>query len=454
MPETFDDLLGLTAAGFVAHGRARGLRNDEALASYRAFHRDGSLPVTGGPPTISRTHTEDTPEGPTTKFCISVPRDRPDVRGGTARLVQEPTTPNAIAPGPVAVGPVAVGPVAVDRPPPPALPVLTGSLETESVLIPMISKLGELTYTLCVSSQIGCAMNCGFCETAQMGLIRNLTAAEIVAQWWVARHLVLKGPIDNIVFMGMGEPMDNYDEVEQAIRVLADHNGPSVAASKITVSTVGRIDGLKRYARLVAERGFYRLGLAISINAPSDAIRDRIMPINRAMPMAALRDAVLAFPRMVAEHAASLPADDGDTSRSRRPDRLPGLAPGKKICFEYVLIPGVNDQQQHAHELAEYLRPFSAEPEPGGPRRTPVGMVNLIPYNPRRNSPWPAPEEEHVERFMRWLMDEGVFVKRRRTKGRATMAACGQLGNESIRGRRVIAPAAATDHGRDGVTRE
>ena len=152
-----------------------------------------------------------------------------------------------------------------------------------------------------------------------------------------------------------------------------------------------------------------RLGLAVSINAPRDEVRDRIMPINRAMPMADLSRALQEFPHF-----------------------------GKrKICFEYVLIPGVNDAPEDARDLAAYLAPFGAL-GPGGERRTPLALVNLIPYNPRRNSPWPAPEEEQVDRFMSWLKDEGVYVKRRRTKGRTMMGACGQLGTAEVRKRQYV----------------
>ena len=127
--------------------------------------------------------------------------------------------------------------------------------ETESVMIPMQGRGGRRTRTLCVSSQIGCAMGCDFCETAQMGLIRNLSAAQIVAQWFAARHVVGE-EINNIVFMGMGEPMDNIEEVIAAIRVLTDHNGPSIPSSKITISTVGRIDGIRRLSRTGRRRRF------------------------------------------------------------------------------------------------------------------------------------------------------------------------------------------------------
>jgi len=280
---------------------------------------------------------------------------------------------------------------ALDGPSPRGVP-----LEIESVLIPMIGKLGTRTYTLCVSSQVGCAMGCGFCETAQMGLIRSLTAAEIVGQWFAATHMIGIEP-KNMVFMGMGEPMDNIENVVAAIAALTDHNGAHMAMSKITVSTVGRIDGLRRLAAEVRRPGWHRLNLAVSINAPNDVIRSEIMPINRAMPMGPLREALLAWPK----HG------------------------GTKICMEYVLIPGVNDGPGHARELAEYVRPLPA-------------CVNLIPYNPRRNSPWPAPTEEAVAAFMGWLTDAGAYCKRRRTKGRDMMGACGQLGNPQIRGRRLV----------------
>jgi len=283
------------------------------------------------------------------------------------------------------------------------------SLETESVLIPMIGKKGRRTYTVCVSSQVGCAMGCGFCQTAQMGLIRSLSAAEIVAQWFAARHVVLPDPangldteasVTNIVFMGMGEPLDNLDAVLRAISVLTDRRGPGLPMSKITVSTVGRIDGIRRINEKVLDEGWHRLGFAVSLNAPTDEIRSQIMPINRAMPMRDLRAALL----------------------GRK------VFGGFKYCFEYVLIPGVNDQREHATRLGDFVL---GRGEHAGERLE--GLVNLIPYNPRDGSPWAAPEETRVDDFMGWLAEEGVYAKRRRTKGRETMAACGQLGNPSLK---------------------
>jgi 23S rRNA (adenine2503-C2)-methyltransferase len=278
-------------------------------------------------------------------------------------------------------------------------------LETESVLIPMVGRKQRLTYTLCVSSQVGCAMGCTFCETAQMGLIRHLTAAEIVAQWWAATH-ILKHTVSNIVFMGMGEPLDNFDNVIAAIGVLADHRGAGLPTSKITISTVGRLDGLAKLKEKIAEPGWHRLNLAVSLNAPNDAVRSSIMPINRGMPMAELQQMLIDWPQYG----------------------------GGKICVEYVLIPGVNDAPEHVREIADFLKPINARGRPEMPRC----LLNLIPYNPRRHSPWPAPEESHVDAFLAALRDAGVYAKRRRTKGRDMMGACGQLGNEKIRKRKFV----------------
>jgi 23S rRNA (adenine2503-C2)-methyltransferase len=341
-----------------------------ALARYAALFRAGAteqrgLSVTVQPP--ARVHESGSPEGRVIKFTSVVPG--PDTPGAAGR-----------------------------------------TFETESVLIPMIGKLRRLQYTLCVSSQVGCAMGCTFCQTAQMGLIRSLEPSEIVAQWFTAAHHFGIRPA-NIVFMGMGEPMDNLDAVLRAIAVLTDRRGPNVPMSRITISTVGRVDGIERLARQIHEPEWHRLGLAISLNAPNDEIRSRIMPVNRAVPLARLRAALEAWP----------------------------IYGGAKLCIEYVLIPGVNDAREHAAQVAGFVlgreKPRSPFPGPRLP-----GLINLIPYNPRDNSPWPAPTEDSVDQFLQWLHDEGVFAKRRRTKGRDTMAACGQLGNPDIRRKDVFAP--------------
>lgn len=350
---------GLTADRFVeAYGSGMRGRAAGALEAYRRLFREGlaeqaGLSVALAP--IGRTLREGSPEGEVIKFTQVVP-----------------------------------GPAAVPGRASPA------TLETESVLIPMIGRSGAATYTLCLSSQVGCAMGCTFCETAQMGLVRSLGAHEIVGQWFAATHTIGLRP-KNIVFMGMGEPLDNLENVLGAIAVLTDHNGAHVPMNKITVSTVGRLDGLAVLAERIKEPGWHRLNLAVSVNAPNDEVRSAIMPINRAMPMGALRDVLMAWPKYG----------------------------GGKICIEYVLIPGVNDAPGHARELAQWVRPLPA-------------CVNLIPYNPRRDSPWPAPEESRVAEFLGWLTDAGAYAKRRRTKGRQLMGACGQLGSERIRGRKLV----------------
>ncbi len=258
-------------------------------------------------------------------------------------------------------------------------------LETESVIIPMRGKHREWR-SLCVSSQVGCAMGCTFCETAQLGLLGNLSAAAIVGQFVAARR-EFGADIRNVVFMGMGEPLDNFESVTQAVRVLNDRCGCSIAMDRITISTVGRVAGIRRLASL----GWRRLNLAVSLNAPNDQIRGQIMPINRAEPLAALRSALLDYP----------------------------LRNCQFFMIEYVLIPGVNDAHADALELAEFVRPLKC-------------CVNVIPYNPRQDSPWEAPSEQAVTQFLEWLSLAGQYCKRRITKGRDHMAACGQLGNRAI----------------------
>ena len=270
---------------------------------------------------------------------------------------------------------------------------MADGLETESVILP-IEGYKKTRHTLCVSSQVGCAMGCEFCQTAQMGLLRNLTVAEIIAQWHAARH-ALDTPIDNIVFMGMGEPMENIDIVIDAIKILTDQNGPSIAPSRVCVSTVGRIEGINKLARLARIDGYKRLSLAVSVNAPNDEVRKEIMPLAKSVSMESLRDAMLAYPRH----------DSGG------------------VMAEYVLIPGVNDHDEHAIQICEYLKPIGCH-------------LNVIPYNPRDNSPWEKPTEESVERFVDVARTTGQFVRRRITLGQQAMAACGQLGNPALKKKR------------------
>ncbi len=275
------------------------------------------------------------------------------------------------------------------------------ALESESVLIPMRSFHGAFWRTLCVSSQVGCRMGCTFCETARMGLVRHLTPAEIVAQFCVARALLTPGQpargqqydyassgVRNLVFMGMGEPLDNFDALVQAIRVLSDPNGLGIPRAQITVSTVGRVDGLRRLAAL----NWPSLRLALSLNAADDRLRDELMPINRAMPLAELHRALAEYP----------------------------LPKRGSILVEYVLLRGVNDSLADARAVAAWCNGLRC-------------IVNLIPYNPQHDAAYETPEEERVLAFQAELRRLGILAKRRITQGHELMGACGQLGNPAIR---------------------
>lgn len=363
--------LGMTLAEFTTRCTTNGIGSGKAKAAYKSILCDGrseSLPAKIATPKIVTRQVDTGNEGTTIKFVQRLPN--PD-----HRLVDRGIDFDDI----------------------------------ESVIIPMVGRSGTKTHTLCVSSQVGCALGCDFCETAQMGLIRSLSASEIVAQWWAARFI--EGiTIDNIVFMGMGEPMDNLDEVLKAIECLTDHNGANIPMASITISTVGRVDGLRRIKEQVQVRGWKRLGLALSLNASNDEVRSKLMPINKKWNMQALQDILL---------------------------ELREVRGGRKIMIEYVLIPGINDAPEHAQELAEWMKPFAKDPN-----RTKGkghgGLLNIIPYNPRRDSPWPAPTEAQTERFVSRLMQLGLFVNCRRTKGRDSMAACGQLGTAEIRKRKLV----------------
>ncbi|MFH1416985.1 MAG: 23S rRNA (adenine(2503)-C(2))-methyltransferase RlmN [Planctomycetota bacterium] len=257
--------------------------------------------------------------------------------------------------------------------------------EIEAVIVPMGAEVegrDKTWRTLCVSSQIGCAQGCAFCRTARMGLVRNLTADEIVGQVQAARGQ-FDADIRNVVFMGMGEPLDNFDNVVTAIRTLHDDREHQIPRRRVTVSTAGRCDGIRRLGDL----RWRRLNLAVSLNAPNDEIRSRIMPLNRAEPMADLRDAIAGYP----------------------------VRGGGHVLIEYVLLAGVNDRPEHARELVRYLAGL----------RT---CVNLIPFNPCDGLPFEPSDMTTVEDFHRRLMDASQLVFCRNTKGRQAMAACGQLG--------------------------
>jgi 23S rRNA (adenine2503-C2)-methyltransferase len=255
-------------------------------------------------------------------------------------------------------------------------------LEVESVLIPM-----QAGGTLCISSQVGCRMGCVFCETGRMGLLRHLTAQEIVGQVFKARH-VHGAQIRNIVFMGMGEPLDNYEAVMQAVRVLADPKGFGFGKKHITISTSGCVDGIEK----LMQEGAFIPNLAVSINAPNDYLRTKLMPVNRKYDLQRLYQTM----KMYGDHT------------------------GREILVAYVLLKEVNDSVENADELADYLQGLKVK-------------VNLIPYNPQTNDRFARPEDTVVQVFMQRLRDRGCYPLLRRTQGKDIMAACGQLGNVLLR---------------------
>jgi 23S rRNA (adenine2503-C2)-methyltransferase len=246
----------------------------------------------------------------------------------------------------------------------------------------------EVSYTLCLSSQVGCKMGCTFCETGRMGLIRHLTAAEIVAEVMTTR-IALGWQCRNLVFMGMGEALDNADNLIQAIRVLTDQCGLHYSFERITVCTSGHAEGI---AKLKAQN-WKRINLSISLNASTDESRDRIMPVNRRTNLAALQAILADYPQ-------------------RR---------NFTLGVNYCLMPGLNDTREDAARIAAFCAPLG---------RT---LVNLIPYNPGNAPLTRAPSEDEVVQFVGWLRADGVAVRRRITKGRSIMAACGQLGNAELR---------------------
>jgi 23S rRNA (adenine2503-C2)-methyltransferase len=257
--------------------------------------------------------------------------------------------------------------------------------------------------TLCVSSQVGCTLNCTFCHTGTMPLVRNLTAAEIVAQVLVARDrlgdfpggtpptdgLVPSGEgvraVSNIVFMGMGEPLYNYAAVRDAVAVLTDGDGLSLSRRRITVSTSGVVPEMER---LGAECGTM---LAVSLHATNNALRDKLVPLNRKYPIERLLQACRDYP---------------------------GASNARRITFEYVMLKGVNDTPAEARALVRLLKGVPAK-------------INLIPFNPWPGSPYECSDWETIERFSEIVFNAGYASPVRTPRGRDILAACGQLKSES-----------------------
>ena len=243
-------------------------------------------------------------------------------------------------------------------------------------------------FTLCVSTQVGCAMGCRFCLTGRMGFRRHLSTGEIVSQVIVALGFMDEAglrekPLRNLVFMGMGEPLANYRHLVKALRILTHPKGLHFARKRTTVSTVGLVPQM----RALAEE--FPVAMAISLHAPDNELRAKLMPVTRRYPIEEILSACRDYP----------------------------LRKGARLTFEYVLLRGVNDQLWQARKLAEILRGIPAK-------------INLIPFNPHPELPFKRPREDHIFRFQEVLLSEGYVATIRKSKGLDIGAACGQLRGE------------------------
>ena len=250
----------------------------------------------------------------------------------------------------------------------------------EAVFIPETNR-----GTLCISSQAGCVLDCAFCSTGKQGFNRNLSTAEIIGQLWLANRL-LEGerPISNVVMMGMGEPLLNLDNVIPALRLMLDDNAYGLSRRRVTVSTSGVIPGMDRL------RDECPVALAVSLHAPNDALRDRLVPVNKKYP---LRELIAACNRYLEK------------------------APRDFITFEYVMLDGVNDSVAHARELLGIAKRVRSK-------------FNLIPFNPFPASEFKRSDAERIRRFAEVLQSAGLTVTTRKTRGDDIAAACGQLAGD------------------------
>ncbi len=257
--------------------------------------------------------------------------------------------------------------------------------------------------TLCVSSQAGCALECAFCSTGRQGFNRNLTTAEIIGQLWQANRLLgqslaadKRGEriISNVVMMGMGEPLTNFDNLIPALRLMLDDHAYGLSRRRVTVSTAGIVPAMDRLADACP------VALAVSLHAPNDALRDQLVPINRKYPLADLMAAC---------------------------QRYLKVAPRDFITFEYVMLDGINDREADARELLRLVRDVPCK-------------LNLIPFNPFPNSGFKRSPRENVRRFAEILIEAGIVTTTRKTRGDDIDAACGQLAGQVLdRSRRTTA---------------
>jgi len=264
--------------------------------------------------------------------------------------------------------------------------------EVEAVFIPE-----ETRGTLCISSQVGCTLSCKFCHTGTQTLVRNLEFHEIVAQILLAKDLisdwVKEGrKLTNIVFMGMGEPFFNYENVAKAVKILNDADGLDLSLRKITISTSGLVPEILRCSKEL------KTNLAISLHATNDVLRTDIMAINKKYPLSDLLTACKTYNRE---------------------------NPNQKITFEYVMLQGVNDQEIHAQELIKLIKKFNLNVK-----------INLIPFNPWGGCSYDRTKELQIEKFQKILKNAGLISPIRKTRGDDVLAACGQLKSESEREKR------------------
>lgn len=249
----------------------------------------------------------------------------------------------------------------------------------ESVLIPDPPR-----QTLCLSSQVGCALGCKFCVTGSLGFKRNLSVAEIVDQ--ICQIQQEHAHITNLVLMGMGEPLANYDSVQKALQIMLDPNGMAFSHRRITLSTAGLIPQLRRLGEESP------VNLAISLHAPDDELRTQLMPINKKYPLAELMRACREYP----------------------------LPPRKRITFEYILMAGINDEPEHARKLVTLLQGVRAK-------------LNLIPFNSHPDIPYSQPSEQRILDFQEILQNAGINTLIRQSRGSDIGAACGQLAAQYCR---------------------
>jgi 23S rRNA (adenine2503-C2)-methyltransferase len=265
--------------------------------------------------------------------------------------------------------------------------------EAETVNIPE-----EDRGSVCVSSQVGCTLTCSFCHTGTQPLVRNLSPAEIVGQFMVARDSYGEWPtptettrmLSNIVMMGMGEPLYNFDNVATALKIAMDEQGIALSRRRITLSTSGVVPMIPKVGDVLD------VNLAVSLHAVSDAVRDTLVPINRKWPIAELLQTCASYP---------------------------GARNSRRITFEYAMLKGINDSDADARELVRLLKPIHAK-------------VNLIPFNPWPGAPYECSSNNRMHRFAEIVNDGGLSAPIRTPRGRDILAACGQLKSASLRGRR------------------